>query len=187
MADESLEVQEPSEKPVDADPVVEVAPVQDGASPDELFQRNQRLYARAKQAEENEKKIKDELVAFRAKEEVRPAPTVVPSAPSTRNLDTLSEAKDYARLIAGGYSENEIGFLERNRRGEESILDTAKDDYVKSAIEGMREKAKVAQATPAPTNRGNAIEAKPLEKMTREEKSQKFSFDAWKANKLPRG
>jgi|TARA_R110002020_G_scaffold192200_4_gene392218 hypothetical protein len=186
MADESLEVQGTSETPAGNDPTVEDASAREGASSDELLQKNQRLYARAKQAEENERKMKDELAAFRTtQEQSTPTPTEAPSAPS--NLNTLAEAKDYARLIARGYSEDEIGFLERNRSGKESILDTAKDDFVKVAIEGMREKAKVAQATPAPTNRSNAVDAKPLEKMTKEEKSQKFSFDSWKANKRQTG
>ncbi len=102
-------------------------------------------------------------------------------AQPAKSDDDLEERVE-ARLA--GHSKEEIAFASIFAKANGKKLSEAlQDDIIRSAIEGMRNKAKVAQATPAPTNRGNSVKVKPREKMSVDEKSKEFSFSAWKNRK----
>ena len=88
--------------------------------------------------------------------------------------DVLSEAKDYARLIASGYQDEEIAFLERNRQKGQTILEVEKDPYVKGGIETLRAEKKVEQATPNPSSGSVKVDKKTWGEMSPEERRKNF-------------
>lgn len=87
-----------------------------------------KLYARMKQAEENERKFKDELADLKA----RPASATVPE-------DIYQELK-VNRLMTQGYNEEESKFILK--------AGGLENPYVKAGVEALRGKSRVEQAQP---------------------------------------
>lgn len=138
MANE-IEEQDTSQEPVGEEETQEPQGPAGPSLEDQIAQlkkTNQGLYERLKKAEAELKEKKGEA----AKPEV-------PEKPKEAS-NILSEAKDYARLIAQGYTDEEISFLEKYK-GDRSILEVAKD--LDASIKAMREQKKVVQGTPAPS------------------------------------
>lgn len=131
-----------------------------------------KLYARAKQAEEGEKRLKEELAAFKQ----APAPTPAPQA---------DDIEAVLRLRSEGYSDKEI--LEVRSKAKKygvPIVNLLEDDLIKSGIEAGRAKAKVEQATPQPSTRSNpTVGGKEFNQMTPDERSKNFNFQSWKGRK----
>lgn len=93
-----------------------------------------KLYARAKQAEEAEKKAKAELAAL-------PEKTPLVQSPD------IQGRFDFLELKTDGYSDDEANFI-LSAGGKEA----KNNPYVKSAIESMRAKARVEAAQPPASN-----------------------------------
>ena len=94
--------------------------------------------------------------------------------PKPDTSDVLSVAKDYARLIADGYQDEEIAFLERNQSKGQSILEVAKDPFVKGGIETLRADKKVEQATPNPSSGSVRVDKKTWGEMSPEDRRKNF-------------
>ena len=133
----------PGQEPIT--PAVEPTPVEPTTPPKvDVVPKAEadKLYARAKQAEDAEKRLKEENAALKA------AQTPVPQA------DDLEERVD---LRLSGYSADEIKFIKQNQKSGQSLVEAAKNTFVADAIESARSKAKVAGATPTPSSRSNPV------------------------------
>jgi len=140
----------------------EKTPEESDASPEDqvaqLKKTNQQLYERAKRAETELKTNKEE--------------TAQKEPPKTQEKDPIKEAKDYARLYAQGYSDEEVALLEKYK-GEKSITEVAKE--LNLIIEDMREKKKSEQQVPPPSTEAGATEKeKDTSKMTSTERADTF-------------
>ena len=138
----------------------------------QLEDRNQKLYARAKKAEEQSKTSKEELAALRN-------PPLGAAEPQ-RQFGQPSGGDDIGEVLAlrsEGYSDAEILRMRQySKKANVSILELAQDPLVKSGIEAERSKAQVEQATPPPS--GQAI----VPPAPAQEKKGK-SFDDWQKDK----
>ena len=94
--------------------------------------------------------------------------------PKSETTDVLSVAKDYARLIASGYTDEEIAFLERNQGKGQSILEVAKDPFVKGGIDTLRTDKKVEQAMPNPSSGSVKVDKKTWADMSKDERRKNF-------------
>lgn len=148
-------------------------------SREELLERNRQLYARL-QKTKNEKQKGDKSEAVSEQ----------PEPP--KNTDSMSEFERKQELKLDlrmeGYTAEEIRFIERNSNG--NLFDAVerqsgklqpKDDYVKTAILGMRKKQRVDQTTPAPSQRA-AVETtiQSFRETPKEDRAKKFSPQAWR-------
>ncbi len=101
------------------------------------------------------------------------------------------DAREYARLLNEGYSDKEIGFVERTAQAEKkTVKEVLEDEFVKAAIEKTRSDSKSEQVTPPPSSKVSRLETltgKPLKDMTPEEREEGLSFEAWKAKKKKGG
>ena len=94
--------------------------------------------------------------------------------PKPATDDVLSVAKDYARLIANNYTDEEIAFLERNQSKGQSILEVAKDPFVKGGIDTLRADNKVEQAMPNPSSGSVKVDKKTWADMSKDERRKNF-------------
>ena len=94
--------------------------------------------------------------------------------PKPETDDVLSVAKDYARLIANNYTDEEIAFLERNQSKGQSILEVAKDPFVKGGIDTLRADNKVEQAMPNPSSGSVKVGKKTWADMSKDERRKNF-------------
>lgn len=125
-----------------------------------LKEKNRKLFERAKKAEEKLKKEKPDV-------EQRSSPTSV----DPDLIDTKVE------LRLAGHNSDEIKFMENYARGSNKKLSEVSNlPEIKSAIEGMRNKKKTDQGTPAPSPRSggqpSGEEKKPFAKLSRPEQQK---------------
>ncbi len=137
-----------------------------------------KLYARAKQAEEGEKKLKGELESERARA-VQPTPT------PPQNLENVLEEK--FELRHQGYSREEIAFIKANTPQDKSMTEAAELPFVKAAIEGIRGQKKAEEATPNPSPRTLYAGDKTFRDMSPAEREKNFSGEAWRQGRKAKG
>jgi len=163
--DESGLVEQPLEElaPQDEQPAEEADALKEQLA--KVKERNQVLFNRAKQAEDTKKKQREELEKLRPKkEEPKAQPTL--------------DAREYARLLHQGYSEEEIDFVEKQVKVlGKPASDVLKDAFTLSAIRGVREKKKAEQATPSPSARSPQKQG---------EKTKHLTPDEWRAQRTKR-
>lgn len=87
-----------------------------------------KLYARTKQAEEESRRVKQELVDLKAKQ------------PSAAMSDDIRKELAVTRLVAQGYKEDEAEFILK--------AGGLENPYVKAGVEALRSKSRVEQAQP---------------------------------------
>lgn len=120
--------------------------------------RTDKLYARAKSAEE---KLKLKEVQ----------PPVKKDEPTS-----ILDAKSYARLLFKGYSEEEIEQAEAVAKGSgkkvEEVMETA---FFKAGLTALREQKKAEKATPPPSPAGISIGGKSFSEMDEKERKQNWS------------
>jgi len=165
---ESVETETPREQETQTEDISSVK--------EELVKKQKeidKLYARAKQAEENEKKLKERLAALEPKE----------SPQQTQSKIDPVEIEERVELRLQGYNPQEIEYIKKFRKEGQSLLEAAKDSFVQAGIEGLRAKAKVEQATPNPSSRTGVVEGKSIGDMTPQERAKHFNYAAWKARR----
>lgn len=136
-----------------------------------LNEKNSRLYARAKKYEEETKILRERLSSFDKKESPKGDSS---SSPSWDDYDSLS-------LSTKGYSEPEISFAKTYAKGlGKRMSEVIGDEIFKTALEGIRSKASVEQATPPPSAR-----AKPVE--TKTDQGSRVDFSTWQAQRNRKG
>ena len=137
---------------------------------EELKEKNQKLFARAKKAEEDRKKLRDELAAKAPKQE--------PQQP-TQKQEPSDDLEVALSLLSRGYSDAEVLTARKYaRRMGISVEEVINDPFIKSGFEAERAKAKVEQATPAPSGKVSDFA---------EAAKQKLSFNEFKAQKRQKG
>lgn len=130
-----------------------------------------KLYARVKKAEEESKKLRDEL----AKRTPEPS---APQAPD--DIETV------LRLRSEGYSDKEVlDIRSKAKKYNIPIASLLEDDLLKAGIEANRQKAKVEQATPAPSARSGFLgkSGKSFAETPKEKRAEEFGFQTWKTKK----
>lgn len=167
MENEKVE-QETTQKPDGSD---QADVVQDDQSEDndELVEKNKKLYARAKKAEEEAKLFKEKFVASEAKLNKQASKPKDTSSESQGNV--REEVREYAKLYSQGYSDDEVDqavtFAKATGKRPTEVVN---DDFFKAGIEAMRAKAKVAQATPSPSTSSLSKKKEvPFSKMTKDQ------------------
>ena len=141
----------------------------------ELVEKNKKLFARAKKAEEDRKSLKEKLVALEKKEEA------VASKPTPANVhQSGDEIEDVLNLRSQGYSDAEVLTARKYaKRMNTTISEVLNDTFFKAGIDAQRTKAKSEQATPAPSNRTSvAINSKNWESLSPKERQENIS-QAW--------
>lgn len=109
-----------------------------------------KLYARAKKAEEL-------LKTFKSQEPEKP---VAPKVEATDEIDTL------LALQAEGKTPQEIKTLrEYSRRMNKPISDVATDPVIKAGLEAIRQAAKTQEAIPSPSKRSVTFKGKTLQEV----------------------
>lgn len=132
-----------------------------------------KVYARARKAEETLKKYK-ELGSEPTKE--KPVDDKTKETPDV--FDSVADNLSVLRNL----SDDEV----KEMRVQAKELGIHPVSFIKSRagqayLGSFRQEQKVARATPAPTNRGNtAKEVKEYDKMGRDEKEAAYGFQAWK-------
>ena len=136
----------------------------DSSTNQELKEKNTKLFARAKKAEEERKELREKLVAYETKEKTgaqTPAPTE-------------DEITSVLELRSKGYSDAEVLTVRRYaKKLGLSVPDALKDPAIEAYVERERSKAKVEQATPAPSARTSVtINEKSWGELTPKERSE---------------
>ena len=129
----------------------------------QLKEKQQGLYERFKKSKVKISSLETELNTLNEKT-VEKKPEEPPKQ-EDKTAKTLSEAKDYARLIAQGYSDEELEILEKYR-GDKSILEVAKE--LSPVIEKMRADKKSQQQTLSPSARTSSPQKEEKPKTTQE-------------------
>lgn len=123
---------------------------------EELLNKNQELYARLKKTEAKYREVRETLA-------------------SNPNVD-LKKFEEKVELRIRGYSPEEIAFIESYAKGSgKSLLSVAEDEYVKAAIDVMRQKKQAESKIPPSSNVQSVPQRKSWEQMSREERKAKFS------------
>lgn len=123
----------------------------------ELAEKNKKLFARAKQAEEDRKRLKEELAAIKQPK----APQQTPQEPKTDDIESVLS------LRAKGHSDAEILTLRKYaRKMGVSIDEVMNDPFIMSGIEAERAKAKVDSNTPPPSSRSVTLREKPVDQLS---------------------
>lgn len=132
------------------------------------------LYSRAKTAEEEREKFKGEFAEYK---KLHPEATPPPPEPPKPGDDKRKlDAREYAKALNAGYSDEEIDYVESVMVATgKSFKDVIELPYVKLGIEAARQKAKSEQTTPPPSDR-ISTPGKP-------EKPKGKSFEEWKREK----
>ncbi len=105
----------------------------------QLRKTNQGLYERLKKAEAK-LKLQEEEIAKRNL-----------SAQSVAAIDP-QEIEERVDLRLEGFSKEELDFISRVRQPGKSLRETAQEEWVKAAIEGIRAKKRVEQSVPPPSS-----------------------------------
>jgi len=78
------------------------------------------------------------------------------ATPKDVEIPTSSNPMEVVRLAKAleGYSEEEVAFISRNASDKsiDSLIKATKDDWVKTAIQGQRDKVEKEKGTPSPTS-----------------------------------
>lgn len=166
METETVE-QETTQEPDSSEQADETV-IEETESPDDaelLKEKNKKLYARAKTAEEEARKYKDRLAAYEAKlQKLANQPAEKTSSPAV----PFDEIEDRVDLRLKGFTREEISYVESYAKGQgKKLREVAEDPFVLSGIDGLRAKAKVAQAIPPPStgSLGKTKKEIPLSKM----------------------
>lgn len=110
----------------------------------ELSEKNKQLFVRAKRAEEETKKLREELSA--SKKTIEPQSSIPSGGPTYDDVDV-------AVLTAKGHSEDEILAIKTFAKGlGKRMVDVLSDPIVKVTVDGLRSKANVEKATPSPAH-----------------------------------
>lgn len=138
-------------------PSVEVA---DDNSADIETLRVQKSKWREKAIKESEerKKLEEKLSALQGPKEVEKSPSVGSDATRFAKLELKIE----------GYNDEEADFVMKSGLGKDN-------QFVKAAVEAMRSKQKVVEATPQPSNRSALVNNKSFSQLSKEEKSANYS------------
>lgn len=143
-----------------------------GGQPDTvegLKEANAKLFARATKAEEALKKAKEPAPVTPA-----PAPQPAPASSTGDEIDVVLGLRNQ------GYSDAEILELRgMSKKYNRPLSDLMSDELIKSGIEAKREKTRVANATPKPTNRGTG--GLPPGKKLSDLPPEQRGFQGWKA------
>jgi len=143
---------------------------------DDLSKKVKELDSQRKHWKDKYKKAQEQAKAAFEDEE---GPSKQENAEASNLSDTSSNdlsARDILKLKKDGYSDDEILELdEYSQRFNVPIKEIMEDDIIKAGIEKKREKAKVDQATPAPSKRSGApVNGKTWSEMNREERVENF-------------
>lgn len=170
---QQVPTQEPNEEPLENLATPETL---DQAAVQELIDRNAKLYARAKKAEEEKKSYRERLASL---EQQAPKPQQEP-APKTEGAD---EIETVLSLRAKGYSDSEILTLRRySKRMGVTIAEIEEDPFIKAGISSERERAKAEQATPEPSSSSSLkVGDKPIYELSDKELSANYQDIARKA------
>lgn len=110
-----------------------------------------------KEAEER-KKIEEKLAALQGLKETEKSSSVSSTDAKLAKIELKVE----------GYNDEEADFILKSGLGKDN-------PFVKAAVESMRSKQKVVEATPQPSNRSVLVNNKPYSQLSREEKSATYA------------
>lgn len=138
----------------------------------QLEATNKELFARAKKAEDEVKRLRDEHNA-------PPAPAPRPDLPPQSD-----DIEAVLQLRSEGFSDKEILSVRAEaRKLRTSVADLLQNETFKAGIEAQRAKARVESAQPAPSNHSPKVDGKTFRDMKPEEREKHFSPEAWRARK----
>ena len=122
-------------------------------------------------AQERLKQLQETVASFteKQKEETRPSNSEIGASTNPMELVRLNKALE-------GYSEEEVEFIIKNAPNKtiDGVINASKDEWVGTAISGMREKADKDKKVPSPSSRAPAIGGKTVTDMTEQEKQTNF-------------
>lgn len=97
------------------------------------------------------------------------------------------DAREYAKLLNSGYSDDDIDFVENYMKSTgKSAKETLEVPHVKKALEGIKSEKESEQATPSPSKRISSTqtaEGKPIKDLPESERAKHRSFQTWKQRK----
>ena len=127
-----------------------------------LAEKNKQLFARAKKAEEEAKKLREEL---KAKSEAKTETNKI----NTPSATTIS--REEAILFAKGYTEEEVDLANKlSALNGVSLLKATEDEFFQAKVEKRKQGELSKKASlGASTGGGSFQTTKPIEKMSREE------------------
>ena len=146
----------------------------------EILEKNKKLFARAKKAEEEKKSLKEKLASLEKVEVVKTQPA---SAVENQPKD---EIEDVLNLRSQGYSDSEILSARKYaKKMNSSISEVLGDDFFKAGIEAQRSKVRSEQATPSPSNRTSVVQVngKSWDQLSAKEKASDNAIKAFWAQK----
>ena len=137
-------------------PYEEGTPKKPDLTSTELEEKNKRLYARMKKAEESEKLAKEELAKKK-------------DNPSTDSTDVFNLAKTVSTLKE--YNSEELDFIQMMSKAKSiSPEEAAKTEEAKLYISARRQKVEADKSTPDPSTK-QSLSKKPFDKITPEDVS----------------
>lgn len=144
----------------------------------ELEEKNRRLYARAKKAEEEARKLKQKLGESLEDQD----------APTRKTED--HDLEEFVELRVAGYTKDEIEKMRQIAKGSgRSLAEVEKDPFVQAGITGLRNQKSTDDSTPPPSSKVPPITKKKIDwaSMTEEERRKNFSTHRELSLKRKRG
>lgn len=172
MENEHAEVQATNE-PVEQQDVETVANDVESTDVEETSQVRDEDFvtARLKKAEAEARRAKERLAELKRRK-------TTSNGVSEDLMMGMLELKDK------GFSTPEISKIRTFANTNGLTLDEAsKDPFVLGGIKEMRERAKVQEATPAPSQKVKTAPEKTFTELSSGERAEKYSFNAWKQSK----
>ena len=146
----------------------------------EILEKNKKLFARAKKAEEERKTLKEKLASL---DKVEVAKTQPASATEPQSRDEIEEVLD---LRSQGFSDSEILSARKYaKKMNAAISEVLNDEYFKAGVEARRSKVKSEQATPSPSNRTTTVQVngKSWDQLSAKERNSNEAIKAFWANR----
>lgn len=122
--------------------------------------------------------------------ETAPSKAETAPPPGVTKTDVIGTAKEYAKLISKGYSDEELSYIEEYAKGAGVSVSAAADNpFVKSGIEAARKATEATEATPpaSPKVATPVERMREIAQMDKADRAKSLSFDAWRTRKIQEG